>query len=592
MSLLNSQVTHYHNLLSIVQNHRTYLDTSVTGAGKTYVSLILARDLGMDVFVVAPKSTLNNWLQVANEVSVNIIGAITYHAFRGTKDQVKQHNFLTIDKSREFAPTTNLLNTQNTLFVFDESHSFKNYNTSTRRAVSTLVKGMTDSCRAAFLSASPFDKKEHAKSYLMCSGIISFPKFYEYDYTNHEYDHMGTIELVNYIENVDPAQKEQIVNSPEKINSYNLNQVCYDIFTNVFKAYQSSSADGCGPSVDGKHVFTSFPSRYQPLISSAISNLRISKTTDSYGRTQMDFRKMRLGMQMLEFAKVPGLIHMVERIYSQDRHGKIIIYLEFKKSKYLLKDYLHKMGYRCEIIDGDVSAEERGRIMNDFQRPDEKLRIVTTSTGVGGIGIDLDDKTGNWPRYVLVNPHYNFINQLQAKGRVSRADTKSTPFIRFVYARDGERKILDNIRSKSSVTRSSRNINDLTMIGDFDECYDSEDSLAETIYPSVETIDEDTDTNQTIDELVEALMGEALQTNGSEDNEDTGESSYQQCLSSISSEYHDSDICPISLDEIESKVFTNCCKNAFDHANISQWLEYKNECPLCRRSVTELISRE
>jgi hypothetical protein len=130
--------------------------------------------------------------------------------------------------------------------------------------------------------------------------------------------------------------------------------------------------------------------------------------------------------------------------------------------------------YNAMILNGDiVQNSERDKIIERFQRDDNKYRVLISNPKVGGVGIDLDDKTGKHPRYMYIAPSYMFIDQFQGTGRIHRKDTKSKATIRFVYSREfpWENGILDSMANKSKVARDmilSQNTN-ILFPGELDE---------------------------------------------------------------------------------------------------------------------------
>jgi hypothetical protein len=70
--------------------------------------------------------------------------------------------------------------------------------------------------------------------------------------------------------------------------------------------------------------------------------------------------------------------------------------------------------------------------MEDFQHGREKVLLCMSDAG--GQSIDLHDVHGNGQRVSLICPTYNPITLQQVLGRTFRANTKSTPIMKLVYA--------------------------------------------------------------------------------------------------------------------------------------------------------------
>jgi hypothetical protein len=482
MPLLASQLSSYSRICNILSTYSAYLDTSPTGAGKTYITCIAARDLGYSLFVVAPKGTLTNWEKVADEVGADLLTAITYSAFRGTNKGIVQHSALIRNDDGTYSATEQLRESKDILFVFDESQNVKNWNTSTRKAVTKLSQNLPDSCRIALLSASPYDKGEHAKSYLFCMGIVrSSDKIYEWDFESFEYVQLGSQDLCDYVYRMLPREEaRRIVCSPEQFNKQTVNSLCTNIYRNIALRFQSTYAplpQDC-VSIDGAHTFVRFPEEQQGKIQEALDLMRTYKKKDpTTGKTFVDFSSLTKGFEMLEDAKIDTLVDISCRTLENKKQSKVLLFLNFLGSIDRAKELFEEKGYKVATLTGKTSKDWRKTIQDKFQEPSNVLRVLVSNVTVGGVGIDLDDKHGDFPRYAFFSPNYKFIDILQATGRVCRANTMSTPTVRLFYSGAGERRILENISTKSLTTKSTLKQEDSFMPGDYKEYEHIQDPL-------------------------------------------------------------------------------------------------------------------
>ena len=74
----------------------------------------------------------------------------------------------------------------------------------------------------------------------------------------------------------------------------------------------------------------------------------------------------------------------------------------------ILHDFLEKMGYQCERIDGNVPMAERQASIDRFSNDDES-RVFLLSTRSGGLGITLTSAT----RCIIYDSDWNPQNDLQ-----------------------------------------------------------------------------------------------------------------------------------------------------------------------------------
>ena len=49
------------------------------------------------------------------------------------------------------------------------------------------------------------------------------------------------------------------------------------------------------------------------------------------------------------------------------------------------------------------------------------------------------------------------------------------------------------------------------------------------------------------------------------------------------------DLCPVCFNRIKNKCMTNNCLHKFCYECLSNWMKYKNGCPLCRTKIDKII---
>jgi len=108
-------------------------------------------------------------------------------------------------------------------------------------------------------------------------------------------------------------------------------------------------------------------------------------TSNELLRTNLDLRVERLGDETAKLARL-------EELLEQHQDDKIIVYVHRKAStKYgtkALSTAFKEMGYACMPFDGDMSADERMDVVNDFK---SGVINIVFATGAFGMGIDIKD---------------------------------------------------------------------------------------------------------------------------------------------------------------------------------------------------------
>lgn len=115
-----------------------------------------------------------------------------------------------------------------------------------------------------------------------------------------------------------------------------------------------------------------------------------------------------------------------------DVDGNVAAYSE--STIKLMREELEKKGIDPSLIaelHGGQSKKEGRASMDNFQS--NKARIIIATVDSGGTGINLDDRTGDHPRTMLMmTPPFSGMDNVQAAGRVWRMSTKSAPRIKYI----------------------------------------------------------------------------------------------------------------------------------------------------------------
>jgi len=132
--------------------------------------------------------------------------------------------------------------------------------------------------------------------------------------------------------------------------------------------------------------------------------------------------------QYTELLKVKILIELMEQ-YREDG-ASVLIFVNFRETlAQLVKMHLTK-----SLIFGNQETMniDRDKVIEDFQSGKERIVFITADAG--GQSLSLHDMVGGMRRISLICPTYNPITLQQILGRTYRANTKSTPIMKLVYA--------------------------------------------------------------------------------------------------------------------------------------------------------------
>ena len=486
IKLWPSQIDHFKRVLNILQTNPAYLDTSSMGAGKTVVTLAIAAIQQLDLFVVCPKSTVSMWKREAAKYGVRVRSVMTYDLLRGTSPKGCNHVFLRRSDD-VFTPTGNLqqIIEDGTLFVFDEINALKNPKTAVIKASHSIVKEVVRlgrGSRVALLSATPNDKEYHAPNILKMLGIIVDDDLYHYDRHTNYYEPRGVAEVISRCDSLDRPTSE-IIHLGVPINNKTSKKLCYDLFVNVVKNFCSSSMKL--PPVDSEkdamNGYYWMPNNdvveLQRGVDLLSSSTQFDESTGNINIGKGSFGMITTALIMIEKAKLNTMVRLARETLEADPNCKVILYVWYIDSIKTLDAQLKE--YAPMYMYGATKSDERDDIVSKFQEENTNHRLLISNAKVGGIGISLDDRCGQYKRHLFMIPSYNFIDLHQATGRIHRGTTKSTAHIRLVYSKafTQETSILNAIARKSQVTRSMLyNADGIEFPGDYASFVEDRDS--------------------------------------------------------------------------------------------------------------------
>jgi superfamily II DNA or RNA helicase len=463
------QIKHFNKICNTLENHLSYVDVSIMGSGKSFLCLAFCIYFNLDLGIVCPKSVEDNWNTIGQTYGIKIKFIISYHGLRGNKKYPPTHGLLNrVDGNFTTTEYFKKLVKGRLLLIFDEFHNIKNDN-DTFLASYTLVKEIINlskqghASRIGLLSATPFDKKEQSVSALKMLGIISQDKLYEYDKNSKLYELYGIKEAINKCYRINPDTTYQI--TAKTINRNTIGSICHDLYTQVIKAVFVSAMPLKQKTVNGvvtKKIVRDAKNGYYNMscedvlkISNGISLLTsaVKYKLDSDDVNKNCWNDITTALVMIESGKIDTPVRLIEQDLTNNPKAKAIIYFNYIDHIELAAKKLKK--YNPLVMYGKTSKKRRKEIIELFQQSNMDCRVLISNPKVGGVGIELDDKHGDFIRYMYIIPTYNYLDLHQAAGRTFRQGTKSDTIIRFIYSKDypHETSILNAIARKRNIVR-------------------------------------------------------------------------------------------------------------------------------------------
>jgi len=143
-------------------------------------------------------------------------------------------------------------------------------------------------------------------------------------------------------------------------------------------------------------------------------------------------------------AKVEPLLDTIDKIISEDKTQKVIIFTEFVATQQYLQELLLSRGYTVTILNGSMSIEERNEAMAEFRNNTS----VFISTDAGGEGLNLQFAN------IIINYDlpWNPMKIEQRCGRVDRiGQQRDVHIYNFILSDTVENRVREVLEEKLSV---------------------------------------------------------------------------------------------------------------------------------------------
>lgn len=148
-----------------------------------------------------------------------------------------------------------------------------------------------------------------------------------------------------------------------------------------------------------------------------------------------------------KLVRVSGKFEVMDRILVKLAAGKhrVLIFSQMVKVMDIMKEYFELRGWPFLRLDGQTKSEQRGQLVEEWNREGSIYNHFILSTHAGGLGLNLQTAD----TVILFDTDWNPQMDLQAQDRAHRIGTKSAVFVlRLVSINTVEEKILDRANFK------------------------------------------------------------------------------------------------------------------------------------------------
>jgi SNF2 family DNA or RNA helicase len=147
---------------------------------------------------------------------------------------------------------------------------------------------------------------------------------------------------------------------------------------------------------------------------------------------------------VLEFDVSPRL-RVLEEVLEQTEN-KALVFVPYRHTITVVKDFLDKKGIRAEVINGDVSLGNRTDIFQRFQTsPDPKVLVIQPQSASHGVTLTAADNIVFWSPVMSVETY------LQCIARIDRVGQKNKMTVWHLQGSPIERKIYKALQEKKNL---------------------------------------------------------------------------------------------------------------------------------------------
>lgn len=219
---------------------------------------------------------------------------------------------------------------------------------------------------------------------------------------------------------------------------------------------------------------------YEKGYSNIYNSTKRRRFQNGEGDVVFNPRLFSAGIHKIHDSLIDGAIQYTEKQLTEMPNHKFVVVLNF----------VHHFDCFIEafpdqeilVLNGKTPLSERHRVISKFQEPNLKCRIICISAEVGSVGIELDDKQGQFPRHMIVLPMTNAVNFCQAIGRIQRTQTLSHSTVSVIQP------VREQTYFKSQINRKFKVLEQFMNLPEFENSYQEHDKNKCTLNHSLDVI--------------------------------------------------------------------------------------------------------
>lgn len=409
--LYPKQESHKKHLLSVLQQHRSGIDSSATGTGKTIIGADIAKDMALPTLVIGLKSTLKWWETTLKDQGVKNFDVINYEKLRMGKS--RYGGWAVTGAWTSKMPTDSLI-------IWDECQRCQGLTTLNAKMMLGSKAHYNLLCSA---TAAENPAEMRASGYIL--GLHNLRDFWAW-----------------------AKARGCVPNQWGKLEFYGKKEIIQKLHDDIFPEHGSrlTVADLSDhftetqiittPLVFGKQVEDIYKQMEEEIRDLENRCLRDSKHPEA----QILIAQLR-ARQKVELLKVPLIVEMTNDLV--DEGMSVVVFFNYDAS---IEAFKKHYPLDIKIIRGGQSSSERQDAIDSFQN--DLVRCCVCNLQAGGVSVNLHDINGNFPRASILSPSFNPKDVLQAIGRVHRFGGKTPTQQHILFAANTiEEKVEQAVRA-------------------------------------------------------------------------------------------------------------------------------------------------
>jgi len=417
------QKPHIKHLINCLSKYPYILDASATGTGKTFISLFIARELGVSPFVVCPKIVITAWREAAKAVGVELIDVVNIEKLKA-KNHDALHRLPNSGTKKHPISNWRWNLPAGTLIFMDEVHCCGGDDTQNARVLAALKPAKLP---AILMSATIADSPMRLKSTGYLLGLHGYSNYrtwcrehgcvlnpfamgYQLMFSTSEL--VTEVALAKIHKEIFPARGGRL--RVENLEDFPANLI-------LAESYDLPNHK------DVQRIYDELEEKLEDPDEDEIPLVQLLRA-----RQKVELFKSVLFTQLTLDALEEG--------------KSVVIFVSFKETMNAIQEQLSKKGIESLRIEGNQKQEFRDEIIRSFQH--NKIHVVLCMIQAGGVGISLHDLHGR-PRESLISPPQSAKDLKQVLGRIHRAGSKSKAIQKIIYvAGTVEEKTCKSVRKK------------------------------------------------------------------------------------------------------------------------------------------------